>query len=131
AVRDQCFRRAGAARAQVCGSAVPHPDGPASPVAAERPTQPAAHHGDSDHSLPNRRRALRQRADSVRVTRGCTAQGARVTYSYTQQMFVEWLAQKTGQSVEAVSRRYEASMAVLAGGHDGKAYRAFCDTSYQ
>jgi SAM-dependent methyltransferase len=54
----------------------------------------------------------------------------RIDVTYTQTMFVRWLAAKTGQPLDAISRRYASSMAALDGGHGGEAFRAFCDTSY-
>jgi SAM-dependent methyltransferase len=49
----------------------------------------------------------------------------------TQQLFIEWNAERLGISLEESRRRYAASRAALRGGHAGRAFRKFNETAHE
>jgi 2-polyprenyl-3-methyl-5-hydroxy-6-metoxy-1,4-benzoquinol methylase len=49
----------------------------------------------------------------------------------TQEMFLQWNADRLGISLEESARRYAASWAVLPGGHSGRAFGRFNGTAHE
>lgn len=52
-------------------------------------------------------------------------------FSLTQEMFCQWNAERLGITLQESRERLLASRKAIPGGHGGKQYRTFCETSYQ
>jgi len=51
--------------------------------------------------------------------------------SHTQELFIQWNAEKLGITVDDSRARYLDSWKALRGGHGGSKFRSFCDLSYK
>ena len=61
----------------------------------------------------------------------CRSGGNSSDFSQTQELFCQWDAERLGINLQESRLRLLESWRAIPGGHGGKQYRKFCETSYQ